>query len=135
MEIMVKVECVGFVKGMVKTNCNIRFEIWSIFITEECNCFPRSASSSSPTNSMNVRLNSLREIWISAISSEWRRKGLTIINNNFNPPKIHPPSKYLGNNKYPNFPIPKLFNSLIPPSSSDFPMYQPNPNAFHFQVI
>jgi hypothetical protein len=60
--------------------------------------------------------------------------GLTIINNNFNPPKIHPPSKYFRNNKYPNLPTPKLLNSFIPPSRSDFPMYQSYPYPFHLEV-
>jgi hypothetical protein len=46
---------------------DIRLEIWSIFITKECDCFPRSTSSSSSANSMDVGLDSLREIWVSAI--------------------------------------------------------------------
>jgi hypothetical protein len=46
---------------------NVRFQIWSVFITKESNCFPRSTSSTSSTNSMDVRLDSLREIWVSTI--------------------------------------------------------------------
>jgi hypothetical protein len=46
---------------------DVRFQIWSVFITKECNCFPRSTRSSCSTNSMDVGLDSLREIWVSAI--------------------------------------------------------------------
>ena len=43
---------------------DVRLQIWSIFITEKRNCFPRSTSSSCTTNSVDVRLDRLGEICI-----------------------------------------------------------------------
>lgn len=56
-----------------------------------------------------------------------RKTKLTIINNNLDPPKIHPSSQNFRNNKYPNLPLPKLSNSFIPLPLPFIPMNTFNP--------
>lgn len=51
------------VESEIEIEIDVRFKIWSIFITKERNCFPRSSSSSRTSNSVNITLDSLGEIW------------------------------------------------------------------------